>query len=430
MTKPLLDKKATDQLNLSVLRRVDPDTEQVLTTAGHVALYGFDTDKKAWSRKDVEGSLFLLKRQTQPRFRIVILNKKSQDNFVEDILGDFKFEIASPYILYRSKSDEVIGIWFYDENESAMVSGLLQRITSAYKAQSPPDQLSAPVRPPPPAVQSSTPAPQDDAFWDKRNTDSSAEIRTRLLQPSQSSDLAPPPPPSHQPAPALDGGAGDAGPSPFGLVGNPPPEETYTTPNQSHSAQASSLTKLLSSSSRPVPGSPPRALSSPGPLPTSPAMQRATETEEEQHAPNPLSALFANMKVSSMGTPTAQTPPPHLKPPTGTAPPANSPALLTPSFFRQHSLPQETSQAGTQVDPLQQEAGNSLQQVFARAASKSTPRTDASDASLQAQLFPARMTPQSSTARNKLRQAMLELANSDAFLDLIAEKLQSGGVQL
>ena len=62
--------------------------------------------------------------------------------------------------------------------------------------------------------------------------------------------------------------------------------------------------------------------------------------EEEQQAPNPLSALFANMKVSNMGTPTAQTPSPHLKAPTGTAPAANSPALLTPSFFRQHSLPQ------------------------------------------------------------------------------------------
>ena len=32
MSKPLLDKKATDQLNLAVLRRVDPDTEQVQST--------------------------------------------------------------------------------------------------------------------------------------------------------------------------------------------------------------------------------------------------------------------------------------------------------------------------------------------------------------------------------------------------------------
>lgn len=29
MSKPFLDKKATNQLNLTVLRRVDPDTEQV-----------------------------------------------------------------------------------------------------------------------------------------------------------------------------------------------------------------------------------------------------------------------------------------------------------------------------------------------------------------------------------------------------------------
>ena len=74
MSKPFLDKKATDQLNLSVLRRLDPDTEQVsgyshsarpscictkslrlcllllqvLATAGHVALYVFVTEKKAW----------------------------------------------------------------------------------------------------------------------------------------------------------------------------------------------------------------------------------------------------------------------------------------------------------------------------------------------------------------------------------------------
>jgi len=29
------------------------------------------------------------------------------DNFVEDVLGDFKFEVAPPYVLYRSKLDEV-----------------------------------------------------------------------------------------------------------------------------------------------------------------------------------------------------------------------------------------------------------------------------------------------------------------------------------
>ena len=71
MTKPLLDRKATDQLNLAVLRRVDPDTEQVLTTAGHVALYGFDTDKKAWvSPYPLPSWLFSLDQQTSKLFAV------------------------------------------------------------------------------------------------------------------------------------------------------------------------------------------------------------------------------------------------------------------------------------------------------------------------------------------------------------------------
>ena len=50
---------------------------QLLATAGHVALYDFDIPTKRWARKDVEGSLFVVKRSSQPRFQMVILNKKS-----------------------------------------------------------------------------------------------------------------------------------------------------------------------------------------------------------------------------------------------------------------------------------------------------------------------------------------------------------------
>ena len=65
-----------------------------------------------------------------------------------------------------------------------------------------------------------------------------------------------------------------------------------------------------------------------------------------------------------------------------------------------------------------------------RAASKSTPRTDPADASLQSQLFPSASPSQSLTGRDKIRKALIELANSDAFLDLIVDQLQSKGLQL
>lgn len=45
---PKLDKRTTDKLNLQVLQRVDPDVEEVLVTAGHVALYHLDVPKMQW----------------------------------------------------------------------------------------------------------------------------------------------------------------------------------------------------------------------------------------------------------------------------------------------------------------------------------------------------------------------------------------------
>jgi hypothetical protein len=51
-------------------------------------------------RKNIEGSLFLLKRKTSPRFQIAVLNKLSTDNYRETIHGAFDVEVSSPYLMY------------------------------------------------------------------------------------------------------------------------------------------------------------------------------------------------------------------------------------------------------------------------------------------------------------------------------------------
>ena len=57
------------------------------------------------SRKNVEGSLFVVKRRTVPRFEFVVLNRLSVENCREDLLGEFEFELSPPYLLYRSKTE-------------------------------------------------------------------------------------------------------------------------------------------------------------------------------------------------------------------------------------------------------------------------------------------------------------------------------------
>ncbi|XP_052173700.1 mRNA-decapping enzyme-like protein [Diospyros lotus] len=129
---PNLDQNSTKLLNLTVLQRIDPYIEEILITAAHVTFYEFNIDLNQWSRKDVEGSLFVVKRNTQPRFQFIVMNRRNTDNLVENLLGDFEYEVQVPYLLYRNAAQEVNGIWFYNSRECEEVANLFNRILSAY----------------------------------------------------------------------------------------------------------------------------------------------------------------------------------------------------------------------------------------------------------------------------------------------------------
>lgn len=129
---PNLDQQSTKLLNLTVLQRIDPFVEEILITAAHVTFYEFNIDLSQWSRKDVEGSLFVVKRNTQPRFQFIVMNRRNTENLVENLLGDFEYEIQVPYLLYRNAAQEVNGIWFYNARECEEVANLFSRILNAY----------------------------------------------------------------------------------------------------------------------------------------------------------------------------------------------------------------------------------------------------------------------------------------------------------
>ncbi|KAJ6811110.1 mRNA-decapping enzyme-like protein isoform X1 [Iris pallida] len=129
---PNLDQQSTKLLNLTVLQRIDPFVEEILITAAHVTFYEFNIEQNQWSRKDVEGSLFVVKRNMQPRFQFIVMNRRNTDNLVEDLLGDFEYEVQVPYLLYRNAAQEVNGIWFYNSQDCEAVANLFSRILSAF----------------------------------------------------------------------------------------------------------------------------------------------------------------------------------------------------------------------------------------------------------------------------------------------------------
>ena len=175
-----------------------PQPTQVLASPGHVALYDYDTAAGSWvsveydcvcgcveqrqsantqqpffllflpfspqRRKDVEGSLFLLRRSTTPVYQLFILNKKGTVNHAEDVRGVFQFEDASPYLLYRNARDEVVGVWFYDKDAIAGVVAQLQALAAGGEAGGGGGAAAAPAAPAPAAA--APPSQEGDNFWD------------------------------------------------------------------------------------------------------------------------------------------------------------------------------------------------------------------------------------------------------------------------
>lgn len=61
--------------NLKVLQRMDKQIIRIVGSACFVSIYDFDQDNKSWTKLDVEGTLFLVKRSAAPFYRLVVLNR-------------------------------------------------------------------------------------------------------------------------------------------------------------------------------------------------------------------------------------------------------------------------------------------------------------------------------------------------------------------
>ncbi|XP_059659634.1 mRNA-decapping enzyme-like protein [Cornus florida] len=215
---PNLDQESTKLLNLTVLQRIDPFVEEILITAAHVTFYEFNIELSQWSRKDVEGSLFVVKRNAQPRFQFIVMNRRNTDNLVENLLGDFEYEVQVPYLLYRNAAQEVNGIWFYNARECEEVATLFSRILNAYSKVPPKSKVSStksefeeleaiptmavmdgPLEPSSSTASNVADVPDDPSFvnfFSAAMTIGNASSAAMAGQPYQSSGIIPPRPPS------------------------------------------------------------------------------------------------------------------------------------------------------------------------------------------------------------------------------------------
>ena len=94
-----------------------------------MAVYKFSNASNEWERKEIEGSMFVVHRQTpQQSYAFVVINRLNTTNMLQTIDRNFDINITIPYLLYKNSQNEIFCIWFYNENDCINFGQSLQKI--------------------------------------------------------------------------------------------------------------------------------------------------------------------------------------------------------------------------------------------------------------------------------------------------------------
>ncbi|CAG8456462.1 4924_t:CDS:2 [Ambispora gerdemannii] len=136
-----MDPKARRAVNLSVLRRHDKNIVEIIDGSSHAVVYKFDNQTTSWTKKGVEGTLFVFKRCIQPVYGFIVMNRLGIDNFVAPLTDNMDIELKNTYIMYKTDKDEIHGIWIFEEKDRDRIVNQLLLCCKESKTAIPPPQL-------------------------------------------------------------------------------------------------------------------------------------------------------------------------------------------------------------------------------------------------------------------------------------------------
>ena len=127
--------RSTEELNLQVIRRHYPSVASILHVGHHAVLYTFNFKEQKWDKAEVEGSLFVCEMQPpgstvdDERYGVIILNRRSVDNFYMDIMGTDVDYLEGDFIIMQGdqESDQAVyGLWVFSEKDTSTADARTQ----------------------------------------------------------------------------------------------------------------------------------------------------------------------------------------------------------------------------------------------------------------------------------------------------------------
>jgi hypothetical protein len=108
--------RSVEELNFRVLKGWYPELLAIEHITPYAVLYTIEDGAEQWEKVDIEGTLFICQLLPSPagaeRFCVIILNRRSLDNFFLELTSDEEIEISDPYIILQGDGP-VYGLWIH-----------------------------------------------------------------------------------------------------------------------------------------------------------------------------------------------------------------------------------------------------------------------------------------------------------------------------
>jgi len=115
--------RTNTELNLLVLRRYVPEIDHIVAIAPFAVVYLFSAETQQWEKSGQEGTLFLCQLSASEtgyvRYNVVILNRKSLDNFITELVSGEDIELTEQYVILQVPGEDgtpsIYGLWIFED---------------------------------------------------------------------------------------------------------------------------------------------------------------------------------------------------------------------------------------------------------------------------------------------------------------------------
>ncbi|KND04991.1 uncharacterized protein SPPG_00674 [Spizellomyces punctatus DAOM BR117] len=129
-----MDPAARLAVNLNVLRRHDSNIVAILDSSSHVVVYDFDQQSSSWTKKGIEGTMFVFQRSVEPFYGLFVMNRLGIENLMVLLSADMEVQLMQEFVIYRKpddSGDSVQGLWMYETADRTRLYTTLLKYQSA-----------------------------------------------------------------------------------------------------------------------------------------------------------------------------------------------------------------------------------------------------------------------------------------------------------